>query len=106
LSPKLPQHPPARNELLNGGGGRKLLTVERTIFVGSLVDFLDAIVTQHLQSPGEFSELFSVKNGFGLGAACHDRILSDSPFVRYLILADRRAPWGKGIEKLGGSGGP
>jgi hypothetical protein len=77
--------------LLNGGGGRKLLTVERTIFVGSLVDFLDTIVTQHLQSPGEFRELLPVKNGFGFGSAGHDRILSDSPFVRYLILADKRA---------------
>jgi hypothetical protein len=88
LSPKLSQHPPARDELLNGGGWRKLLTVKRTIFVGRQVDFLDAIITQHLQSPGEFRELFSVKNGFGFGAACHTRILSDSLFVRCKDLPD------------------
>jgi hypothetical protein len=96
---ELPQHSPARNELLDGGGRWKLLTLERTVFVGGLVNLLDAIVAQHQQSSGKLCELFPVKNGFGFGAARHNRILADSPFVRHIVLPYRLAPiWGNGIE--------
>jgi len=68
---------------LDGDSARELLAIEPAVSVRRLVDLLHGIVTQHGQSPGELCQLFPVKYGLRFGAACHDRILADSLFVRH-----------------------
>jgi hypothetical protein len=71
--------------LLKRHGGRESLPVEPAISIRGLVYFLHPIVTQHLQSPAEFRELFPVEDGFRFGTARHKQIFAYSPFVRHRI---------------------
>jgi len=49
-------HSPARHQLLNGGGRWQNPFLESAFSIGRLVNALDAIIAQHLQSAGELCQ--------------------------------------------------
>ena len=85
-----PQHPPCGHELLNGGGWRQLPSVEAAVLVRCLVDAFHAGNTEHRQTACELCQFIPTQNRLRFGAACHNWILADSLFVRYLICASWR----------------
>jgi hypothetical protein len=64
---------------LNGGGWREPIFLQAAIRVCGSIGAFDARNAQHGQTTPEFSQFFPAENSFG--AACHNGILADSPFV-------------------------
>ena|ERR1017187_4415293 len=80
---EFPQHLPRRHESLYCGGWWKNPFLEGAFSIRGLVDSLHAVITQHRQLPGEFCQLFTAQDRLRFGAACRNRILADSLFVRH-----------------------
>jgi hypothetical protein len=82
LRSEFPQYSPTRNQLLNRHCIRELLAVQSAISIGGLINPLHSVVTEHVQSSGEFDELLPAQNRFAFRAAGHAPILAGSLFVR------------------------
>lgn len=78
----LSQHPPCANQLLDRGGWRNLLAGVGAFFMGGPVDVLDAGCAQPGQTQGVLCQFCATEDRFGFGRAGHNRILTDSLFVR------------------------
>ena len=84
------QYLPCGHQLLNCGGWWEPFSIEAAVLVGYLVDAFDPRHTEHRQTACELCQFLPAQDRVGIRAACHNWILADSLFVRYLICASWR----------------